>query len=131
MRAAAVTTKRSSAPQRHCHHLRHLSRGRAPGRAGLLAGAFASDASAAHVCVEDSALCDYSSLTVAAAWRAARQLWGEDRVPGASPQLYLSKCRSVLPHLSHAYEAVVLLRLLADEGVIGGCKSARLHALGA
>lgn len=51
------------------------------------------------------------------AYAAAQRLW-PDRVVGP-PLLYVDKARPILPALSDPHQAVVLVRLLADEGVIG------------
>lgn len=70
------------------------------------------------VLIDDSALCDTSGIVVGTAWLAAIQLWPGHIVGSAA--LYLSKARAILPVLNQPFEAVILMRLMADEGVIGG-----------
>ncbi|GLC32952.1 hypothetical protein PLESTM_000007500 [Pleodorina starrii] len=65
----------------------------------------------------DSAIADLSYLTITVAYNAAHELW-PDRVVGPVG-LYVEKARSILPALAEPHHAVVLVRLLSDEGVIG------------
>lgn len=69
------------------------------------------------ILLDDSALCDMSGIVVGTAWLAASTLW-PGRMAG-SAALYLSRARAVLPVLAEPFEAVILMRLMADEGVIG------------
>ncbi len=73
-----------------------------------------------------SSLCDLSHVTISVAYAAAQRLW-PDRVVGP-PLLYVDKARPILPALSDPHQAVVLVRLLADEGVIGASCSYYLPA---
>ncbi|KAK9817672.1 hypothetical protein WJX72_000436 [[Myrmecia] bisecta] len=70
----------------------------------------------------DGVVCDLCGAITQIAWRAASQLWPRS-APG-SAAVYERKMREVWPAVCHPHESVMLLRLLAEEGVIGGRSTA-------
>ncbi|CAG9463165.1 unnamed protein product [Pedinophyceae sp. YPF-701] len=63
---------------------------------------------------------DVRDLYLAAAFETARELWGQEVLPGSSWLLYRQRGRDAWAALNEPWEATVLLRVLAAEGVVGG-----------
>ncbi|GLI65488.1 hypothetical protein VaNZ11_009024, partial [Volvox africanus] len=82
---------------------------------------FTADDDAIAFCL-DTAIADISYITISVAYNAAQELW-PGRVVGPVG-LYVDKAKAILPALAEPHHAVVLVRLLSDEGVIGARSTA-------
>lgn len=78
----------------------------------------ASPSNADVYCFDVAALCNTDMVSTTAAWTAASRLW-PDLIVGA-PALYVKLMKQVLPAVEHPCESVILMRLVVDEGLIGG-----------
>jgi len=63
---------------------------------------------------------DIRDLYIAAAFDTGRAVWGVQGLPGSSWLLYRQRARDAWPALGAPWEAVILLRVLVDEGIIAG-----------
>lgn len=69
----------------------------------------------------DAVVSGLHQLSTHWAFAAASTAFKGAQIPG-TPELYQRYMQQLLPVVRHPYEAVLLLRLLADEGIVGGCK---------
>lgn len=65
----------------------------------------------------ESVVSGLETVITECAWTTAKQLWPDSIV--GQPSLYIRHMTQVLPAVEHTYEACMLIRLLADEGIIG------------
>lgn len=105
----------------HVHQFTPITlpcRGRAPStRVSQLKTPSATRASV--VCIElDALVSGLDRLDTSIAFNAARAVFGQHVLPG-TPQLYASYMQQLLPVVQHPAEATMVLRLLADEGIVG------------
>ena len=65
----------------------------------------------------DGVLCETTPITACVAWATAHRLWPD--VVCGTPQLYARYLRQIMPAVDGLSEAVLLIRILVEEGVIG------------
>ncbi|KAI8473872.1 MAG: hypothetical protein J3K34DRAFT_160516 [Monoraphidium minutum] len=106
-----------------CRSSTHAARAGAPRRRPRTAAAGSSGGAAPPPAVTvlfdlESVACGLDSVLTACAWCTARAQWPE-AVPGR-PAAYAPTMRQLLTCIEAPEEAALLIRLCADEGIIGG-----------